>query len=85
MSELCRVTVPLGERSYDVLVGHGAAQFLGTMIPESARRAAIVTQPGLPLEIAANIPHERFEIGRGGQHKTLETIGELCSGLPGWV
>jgi len=81
VSELCRVTVPLGERSYDVLVGHGAAQFLGTMIPESARRAAIVTQPGLPLEIAANIPHERFEIGRGEQHKTLETIGELCSGF----
>ena len=73
--------MPLGERSYDVLVGHGAAEFLGTMIPDPAKRAAVVTQPGLPLEIAANIPHERFEIGRGEQHKTLETVGDLCRGF----
>ncbi len=81
MSGLRRLTVPLGDRSYDVLVGHGAAEFLGTLIPASAQRAAVVTQPGVPLEIEANIPHERFEIGRGEQHKTLETIGELCRGF----
>ncbi|MEJ7799693.1 MAG: 3-dehydroquinate synthase family protein, partial [Ilumatobacter sp.] len=78
MSELRRVTVSLGERSYDVIVGHGAAEFIGTVIPESARRAAIVTQAGVPLEIEANIEHERFEIGDGERHKTLETVGELC-------
>ncbi len=81
MSGLRRLTVPLGERSYDVLVGHGVAEFLGTMIPDSAKRAAVVTQSNLPLEIEANIPHQRFEIGRGEQHKTLETISELCSGF----
>ena len=81
MSGLRRITVPLAERSYDVLVGHGAAEFLGTLIPESAQRAAVVTQPGVPLEIEANIEHERFEIGRGEQHKSLETIGELCRGF----
>ena len=81
MSGLQRLTVPLGDRSYDVLVGHGAAEFLGTLIPESAKRAAVVTQAGVPLEIEANIPHQRFEIGRGEQHKSLKTIGELCSGF----
>ena len=81
MRDLQRVTVPLAERSYDVLVGHGAAEFLGTMIPDSAKRAAIVTQSGVPIEVEANIPHERFEIGRGEQHKSLETIGELCRGF----
>ena len=81
MSGLRRLTVPLGDRSYDVLVGYGAAEFLGTLIPDSAKRAAIVTQPGLPLEIEANIPHERFEIGRGEQHKSLEAIGDLCRGF----
>jgi 5-deoxy-5-amino-3-dehydroquinate synthase len=75
------LTVPLAERAYDVLVGHGAAEFLGGLLPESARRAAVVTQPGLPIEIESNIPHERFEIGRGEQHKTLETVGELCRGF----
>ncbi|MDW3212899.1 MAG: 3-dehydroquinate synthase family protein [Ilumatobacteraceae bacterium] len=81
MSGLRRITVPLAERSYDVLVGHGAAEFLGTLIPASAKRAAVVTQPGLPLEIEASIAHERFEIGRGEQHKSLETVGELCRGF----
>ncbi len=81
MSDLTRVTVELAERSYDVLVGHGAAEFLGTMIPDSAKRAAIVTQPGVPLEVEASIPHERFEIGRGEQHKSLTTIGDLCRGF----
>ncbi len=81
MSELRRITVPLADRSYDVLVGHGAAEFLGTFIPDSAKRAAIVTQARVPLEVEANIPHERFEIGAGEQHKTLETVGELCRGF----
>ena len=81
MSDFRRITVPLGPRSYDVLVGYGAAEFLGTLLPATAERAAIVTQSELPLEIEANIPHERFEIGRGEQRKSLETVGELCSGF----
>lgn len=81
MSELRRVTVPLGERSYDVLVGFGAAEFLGAMIPESAKRAAVVTQANVPIEIDASIAHQRFEIGRGEQHKSLNTIADLCRGF----
>ena len=78
MSTLRRVTVPIPDRPYDVLVGHGAAEFLGTFIPDSAHRAAVVTQHGVPLSVEANIPHEVFHIGAGEQHKTLETVGELC-------
>jgi len=78
---LRHVLVPLGDRSYEVLVGHGAAAYLGTLLPQSARRAAVVTQDGVPLEIAANIPHEVFRIGRGEEHKTLDTIGVLCRGF----
>jgi 5-deoxy-5-amino-3-dehydroquinate synthase len=81
MSDLRRVNVPLGDRSYDVVVGHGAASELGSLIPASAQRAAIVTQAGVPLEIEANIAHERFEIGAGEQHKSLETISTLCRGF----
>ena len=75
------VTVPLGERSYEVLVGYGAATYLGEVIPPTAKRAAIVTQPGVPFEVVADIPHERFMIGDGEQHKTLATVGELCRGF----
>ena len=59
MSDVRRVTVPFGERSYDVLVGHGAAVQLGALLPATAQRAAVVTQPGLPVSIASSIPHVR--------------------------
>ena len=81
MSAIRHVRVPLGDRSYEVIVGHGAAEYLGTVIPSSAKRAAVVTQEGVPLDIEANISHEVFRIGRGEQHKTLETVGELCRGF----
>ncbi len=72
------VRVPLGDRSYDVLVGHGARSELAALLPASARRAAIVTQAGIPLEVDPGLPFERFEIGHGEQHKTLATIESLC-------
>jgi 5-deoxy-5-amino-3-dehydroquinate synthase len=75
------VRVPLGDRSYEVIVGHGAARFLGTLLPASAKRAAVVTQDGVPFDVSANIPHEVFRIGHGEQHKTLDTVGELCRGF----
>jgi len=75
------VAVPLGDRAYEVLVGHGAAAYLGELIPPTARRAAVVTQAGVPFEAIASIPHEVFTIGDGEQHKTLETVGELCRGF----
>jgi len=81
MSELRRVHVPIDGRSYDVLIGHGAAELLGELLPSSAHRAAIVTQQGIPLQIHASIPHETFEIGHGEQHKSLETVGDLCRGF----
>jgi len=81
MTDVRRVRVPIDSRSYDVLIGSGAAELLGSVLPATAQRAAIVTQEGLPLEIHANIPHETFRIGVGEQHKSLETVGELCRGF----
>ena len=40
------VRVPLDDRSYDVLVGHGAVNELAALLPVGARRAAVVTQRG---------------------------------------
>ncbi len=73
-----RITVPLEDRSYDVVVGHGAASHLAGLVPPTAKRAAVVTQAGVPASISANIPHEIFLIGDGEQHKSLDTIGDLC-------
>ena len=41
------VRVPLAERAYDVVVGHGAAAELAGLLPAGVQRAAIVTQPGI--------------------------------------
>jgi 5-deoxy-5-amino-3-dehydroquinate synthase len=77
------ITVPvaLGERSYDVLVGHGARHELGGLLPSTARRAAIVTQEGIPLDIYPGIPAEVFTIGDGEIYKSLDTIETLCRGF----
>lgn len=77
------VRVPLGARSYDVLVGHGARAELGALLPKSAQRVAVVTQRGIPLDIDPGLPFERFEIGHGEEHKTLQTVESLCRGFAG--
>ena len=75
------VRVPLGDRSYDVVVGRGARHELASLLPPGARRAAVITQEGIPLAVEPGIPSETFVIGDGEQHKSLATIEELCRGF----
>jgi 5-deoxy-5-amino-3-dehydroquinate synthase len=75
------VEVPLGVRTYYVLIGHGAVRELASVIPSTARRAAIVTQEGIPLVVDPGMPTEVFTIGHGETHKSLATIEELCRGF----
>jgi 5-deoxy-5-amino-3-dehydroquinate synthase len=78
MNALRTVHVPLGDRSYDVLVGRGARHDLASLIPSTARRAAVITQPGIPFEIDPGIPFDVFHIGTGEDHKHLGTVESLC-------
>ncbi len=75
------VEVPLGDRSYDVLIGHGARHELAGLVPSTAKRAAIVTQQGIPINVNPGVPTEVFDIGDGEAHKSLATIEELCRGF----
>lgn len=75
-----RVTVPLGDRSYEVIVGRGAKASLAEMIPAATRRAAVITQSGLPT-VDPGIEHTVFEIGHGEHYKSLTTIESLCRGF----
>jgi 5-deoxy-5-amino-3-dehydroquinate synthase len=75
------VHVPLGERSYDVLVGHGARSELAGLLPVTAKRAAVVTQDGIPIDVDAGMPTEVFTIGQGEAHKSLATIEDLARGF----
>lgn len=83
MSTLRHIVVPVPGRSYEVIVGPGAAEFLGGLIPATAKRAAIVTQEGVPLSVLANIDHHQFVVGNGEQHKTMATVERLCRDFAG--
>ena len=78
------VRVELGERGYPVVVGDGARAELAGLLPGGARRAAIVTQEGLDLEVDPGVEHRTFTIGQGERAKTLATVEELCSGFAQW-
>ena len=86
MGDIIRVDVPLGDRSYPVLVGAGARHQLASVLAETpltarARRAAVVTQPGIGVDVDPGIGFDTFTIPDGEQAKELATVGELCSGF----
>jgi 5-deoxy-5-amino-3-dehydroquinate synthase len=72
------ITVPLGERSYPVVVGAGGRSRLAALLPPTARRVAVVTQAGIPLDIDPGRPATRLEVEHGEAAKTLATVEDLC-------
>jgi 3-dehydroquinate synthase len=84
-----RVEVPLGERSYAVLVGPGLLGRVGEAVRErlpKAGRAALVTNPTVGALYAdavasslaaAGIEPLRFEVPDGERHKTLAVATRL--------
>jgi 5-deoxy-5-amino-3-dehydroquinate synthase len=78
------VEVDLGSRSYQVLVGAGARARLASVLPERARRTAVVTQAGIGVEVDPGIEHRVDEIGQGEPAKSLATVEELCRGWTRW-
>ena len=75
------VKVPLGERSYDVLVGQGVRSRLAEVLPAEARRAVVVTAEEIRVEIDPGVPTETIYLPPGEQHKNLASIEELCRGF----
>jgi 5-deoxy-5-amino-3-dehydroquinate synthase len=80
------ITVPvrLGPRSYDVLVGRGARHRLLDVLPIGARRAAVVTQDAVGVEVDAGIEQQTFVIDDGEETKCLETVEDLCRRFTRW-
>jgi 5-deoxy-5-amino-3-dehydroquinate synthase len=78
------VPVELGERSYEVLVGEGARHHLASLVPEGARRAAVVTQAGIGVEVDAGVEREVFVVPDGEPAKRLSVVEDLCRGFTGF-
>ncbi len=82
---LVTVLVPVGEgRDYRVLVGAGARHHLADLVPRGARRAAIVTQAGIDVEVEPGIEHQVFTIGDGEPAKSMATVEDLCRRFSQW-
>lgn len=82
MSDVVTVSVPLGDRAYSVVVGHGARTAASSMLPTNARRVAVVTQAGIPDTFIPQFEGRSVSvhtIGNGEVHKSLSTIERLCS------
>ena len=78
------VEVPLGDRSYPVLVGAGVRSELASVLPEGIRKVAVVTQEGIGVDVDPGVEHETFLIGRGERHKTMSSVETLCGDMSRW-
>jgi len=76
-----RITVALGDRSYDVVVGRGARRELAALLPPTARRAAVITQSTIPFTVETGLPTVRIDIGAGEWAKSLTTVEHIAGGL----
>jgi 5-deoxy-5-amino-3-dehydroquinate synthase len=78
------VPVPVGDRSYEVLVGEGVLDSLPRLVPDRARRVAVVTQPSIGVTVDPGREHRVFTIGEGEAAKTLGTVEDLCRQWARW-
>jgi 5-deoxy-5-amino-3-dehydroquinate synthase len=69
---------------YEVLVGAGARRELAGVIAGTvprAQRVAVVTQPGIGVEVDPGLPSVRADIPEGEEAKSLATVEQLCRGF----
>ncbi|HKA85983.1 MAG TPA: 3-dehydroquinate synthase family protein [Acidimicrobiales bacterium] len=84
MSEEVTVDVRLGDRAYPVVVGAGARARLAAVLDPTARRVAIVTQPGIDFSVDPGREREVFLIPDGEAGKSLATVEDLCRAWSRW-
>jgi len=75
------VAVPLGERSYPVVVGAGASGELAALVPGGVRRVAVVTQRAVGVEVDTGRDQRTFAVPDGEGAKTLSVVEDLCRGF----
>jgi 5-deoxy-5-amino-3-dehydroquinate synthase len=78
------LSVPLADRSYPVLVGHGARHRLLEVLPVGVQRVAVVTQASIPVVVDPGVEHRVFPMGEGEHGKDLGTIEDLCRDWAQW-
>ena len=75
------VNVDLGDRSYAVRVGAGVRSRLSSVVPTGARRAAVITQPGIGWSVDSGLDQTVLEVPDGEEAKCLAEIERLCRAM----
>lgn len=78
------VEVAAGSRTYPVLVGSGARHKLDSLLPAQSRRAAVVTQSGIGVEVDSGRDQRVFHVPDGETAKTMANVESLCSAFSSW-
>ncbi len=76
---MIRIEVPLGSRTYPVIVGEAALHELPAVMPEDVSRIAVVTQEGIEASIETGISSNIHFIPDGEEAKRLSVVEGLCS------
>jgi 5-deoxy-5-amino-3-dehydroquinate synthase len=72
------VSVDLADRSYPVHVGAGVREMLPEVIPEGAKRVAVITQSEIPWDIDPGVDHEVICVPNGEAAKSLTVVEQIC-------
>jgi len=75
------VTVGLGDRAYDVHVGAGVRDRLGSVMPAGARHVAIITQAGVGWTVDSGLDQSVFTVADGEEAKSLAEVERLCRAM----
>ena len=78
------ITVELGDRSYPVHVGSAVRELISEVLPADARRAAIITQSGIPWAVEPGVEHLDIVIPDGEEAKELSVVEGVCRDLAAW-
>ncbi len=81
---MIELSVPLGDRSYPVLVGHGARHRLLELLPVGVKRVAIVTQESIPVTVDPGSTTGCSPWARASTARTSGTIEDLCRDWAQW-
>lgn len=65
-------------------IGSGIAHRVREHLPPAARKAAIVTQSNIGIELETGLDQQVFTIGEGEEYKSLDTVGSLCREWAEW-
>ncbi|MDE0215933.1 MAG: 3-dehydroquinate synthase [bacterium] len=87
LDDALRVSVELGERSYNVWVGPGVRHRLAEVVPPGASRVAVVTQAAVAdagITVDPGVEHRVFITDDGEHIKTMGAAEQLCREFAQW-